>query len=72
MARLLAEPLWMRREAVLAAALVLIVAGMAALTGGRFVEPGNLRDIALNTAIPAVAAAGMLASAIVRTQRCIE
>ena len=51
----------MKREAVLGAALILIVAVMAVLTGGRFVEPGNLRDIALNAAIPAVAAAGMTA-----------
>lgn len=42
-------------------ALVLLVVLMAWLTGGRFVEFGNLRDIGVNAAIPSVVAAGMTA-----------
>jgi ribose/xylose/arabinose/galactoside ABC-type transport system permease subunit len=51
----------MRRESVLALALVLLVVLMGWLTRGRFVEIGNLRDIAVNAAIPSVVAAGMTA-----------
>lgn len=53
------DPFWARREAVLGFGLVLLVVVMAVLTKGRFIEAGNLRDIALNAAIPAVVAAGM-------------
>lgn len=51
----------MRRESVLALALGLLVVLMGWLTRGRFVEIGNLRDIAVNAAIPSVVAAGMTA-----------
>lgn len=52
------QPIWRRRESVLAAALVVLVLVMGLLQP-RFLHPENLRDILVNASIPAVAAAGM-------------
>jgi rhamnose transport system permease protein len=55
------EPLWLRREALLGFALLILVLAMGGVTGGQFLSPDNLRDIAINTSIPLVMAAGMTA-----------
>jgi ribose/xylose/arabinose/galactoside ABC-type transport system permease subunit len=49
-----------RREAGVAALLVLILLVVGALRPG-FLQPGNLRDILVNSVTPAIAAAGMTA-----------
>lgn len=54
------EPLWRRREFALAIALAALV-GAVGVVRPDFLHPGNLRDIAVNASIPAVAAAGMTA-----------
>ncbi len=53
------DPFWTRREFVITLSLAALVLGMGLLTGGRYLQPENLRDILVNAAIPAVAAAGM-------------
>ncbi len=56
----LVEPWWRRREFLLAVALIVLVLAVGALRPG-FLQPGNLRDILINAAIPAISAAGMTA-----------